>query len=219
MEPFVQLSGMRGTNAVNNGTGLGLSISKRLAVCMNGELTCTSRIGEGSTFAVTLRSVRYRAKTAPVGKQSDPKPEAAAAARGAKPIRILVVDDVHLNLRVAKALFNKIGFDDVFTAESGKAALELLGREPVDLILSDMWRPEMNGAEFSAAVKKDPELAHIPIVAQTADIETNGNFDMSHFDAVILKPLTGEKLSNMVKRIIGDGERRKSDGEAPINLG
>ena len=64
MEPFVQLSKMRGTNAVNNGTGLGLSISKRLAVCMNGALTCTSRIGEGSTFLVTLNSVRCRARTA-----------------------------------------------------------------------------------------------------------------------------------------------------------
>lgn len=219
MEPFVQLSGLRGTNAANNGTGLGLSISKRLAVCMNGELTCSSRIGEGSTFTVTLNSVRFRAKTAPVGRPSDPVPEPAVSARGAKPIRILVVDDVQLNLRVAKALFGRIGFDDVLTADSGKAALELLGRQPVDLILSDIWMPEMNGAEFSAEVKKNPEFAHIPIVAQTADAETGGNFDMSHFDAVILKPLTKEKLANMVKRIIEDGALQKGGGRGPIDLG
>jgi PAS domain S-box-containing protein len=217
MEPFVQLSGIRGTNAMNNGTGLGLSISKRLAVCMNGELTCTSRIGEGSTFAVTLNSVRYRAKTAPVKTQS--KSEAAAPARDMKQIRILVVDDVNLNLRVAKALFNKIGFDEIYTADSGEAALELLGRQPVDLILSDMWMPGMNGAELSAEVKKDPRFAHIPIVAQTADVETSGNFDMSHFDAIILKPLTKEKLSNMVKRIGEDGGLRKDEGGGPVNLG
>jgi PAS domain S-box-containing protein len=220
MEPFVQLSGLRGTNAVNNGTGLGLSISKRLAVCMNGELTCESRIGEGSTFTMTLNAVRYRAKTAPAdGEQSKAEPEAAAPVRDARPIRILIVDDVPLNLHVAKALFTRIGFDDVFAAESGKAALELLGKQPIDLILSDMWMPEMNGAEFSAEVKKDPRFAHIPIVAQTADIETNGSFDMSHFDAVLLKPLTKEKLSNMVKRIFEEGGLRKGDGGAPINLG
>ena len=220
MEPFVQLSGLRGTNAVNNGTGLGLSISKRLAVCMNGELTCTSRLGEGSTFTVTLNSVRYRAKTAPAAEeQPQPEPVTAAIAGDKKPIRILIVDDVPLNLHVAKALFNKIGFDDVFTAESGKTALELLGRQPIDLILSDMWMPEMNGSEFSAEVKKDPRFAHIPIVAQTADVETGGNFDMSHFDAIILKPLTKEKLSNMVKRIVEDGELQKRDGGAPVNLG
>ena len=123
-----------------------------------------------------------------------------------------------LNLRVAKALFNKIGFDEIFTAGSGPAALELLGRQPIDLILSDMWMPEMNGAEFSAEVKKDPRFAHIPIVAQTADVETNGNFDMSHFDAVILKPLTKEKLSRMV-RIIEDGDLQKGNGGGPVNLG
>ena len=71
----------------------------------------------------------------------------------------------------------------------------------VDLILSDMWMPEMNGAQLAAEVKGNPGTAHIPIVAQTADVETSGNFDMSHFDAIILKPLTKEKLSNMVKHL------------------
>ena len=218
MEPFVQLSGIRGTNAANNGTGLGLSISKRLAVCMNGELTCESKVGEGSTFTVSLKSVRCRAKAAPINAPSKPEP-AAILPGDLKSVRILVVDDVRLNLNVAKALFNRIGFDNVSTAESGKAALELLGRQPVDLILSDMWMPEMNGADFSAAVKKDPRFAHIPIVAQTADVETNGNFDMSHFDAVILKPLTKEKLSSMIRRIIVEGVLQKNDGGGPINLG
>ncbi len=215
MEPFVQLSNMRGTNAVNNGTGLGLSISKRLAACMNGELTCTSRMGEGSTFAVTLNSVRYRAKA--VKAQDKSKPEAEAVARDLKALRILIVDDVPMNLRVAKALFGKIGFDNVFTAVSGREALEILDKQPVDLVLSDMWMPEMNGTELSAEIRKNPKFAHIPVVAQTADVETSGNFDMSHFDAIILKPITKEKLSNMVKRIFEDGEMGKGGG--PVNLG
>ena len=95
----------------------------------------------------------------------------------------------------------------------------ILGKQPVDLILSDMWMPEMSGAQLSAEVKNDPRFAHIPIVAQTADVETTGNFDMSHFDAIILKPLTREKLSNMVKRIIVDGDLRKGNGGMPVNLG
>ena len=78
--------------------------------------------------------------------------------------------------------------------------------------------PEMNGAQFAAEVKNSPGFAHIPIVAQTADIESSGNFDMSHFDAIILKPLTKEKLANMVKRIIEGGGLQNGDG-APINLG
>ena len=136
-----------------------------------------------------------------------------------KALRILVVDDVPMNLHVAKALFNKIGFKNVATAGSGQDALELLGKQRVDLILSDLWMPEMDGAELSAEVKKNPKLAHIPVIAQTADVETGGNFDMSHFDAVILKPLTKDKLSRMVKRIFEDGALRHSPGSAPLNLG
>ena len=220
MEPFVQLSRMRDTNAVKNGTGLGLSISKRLATCMNGELTCSSKAGEGSTFTLTLNAVRYRARIARTNEaQAGRETDAEVMVQGVNTIRILIVDDVPMNLRVAKALFNKIGFDHVFTAESGREALELLDKQPVDLILSDMWMPEMNGMQLSAEVKRDPRFEHIPIVAQTADVETSGNFDMSHFDAIILKPLTKEKLANMVKRIIVDGDLRKGDDGAPVNLG
>ena len=220
MEPFVQLSNLRGTNAANNGTGLGLSISKRLATRMNGELTCTSTLGEGSTFTVTLNSVRYRAKTVVQADIVQYKPQAETEetiARDVKKIRILIVDDVPMNLRVAQALFNKIGFSNVFTAGSGKEALDFLDKQPVDLILSDMWMPEMNGMQLSVEVKNNPRFAHIPIVAQTADVETSGNFDMSHFNAILLKPLTREKLTNMIKRIIEDGET--GGGNGPIHLG
>ena len=226
MEPFVQLSRMRGTNAVNNGTGLGLSISKRLAVCMNGELTCTSTLGEGSTFTVTLTGVRYRQPVQQPAKKKTkaqlPSASKPDASRDLSALRILVVDDVPMNLRVAKAIFAKIGYKNVFTAGSGKEALELLEKQPIDLMLSDMWMPEMNGAQLSAAVKKNPKFSHIPIVAQTADVETGGNFDMSNFDAIILKPITGEKLSNMVKRVMGDGDGSGiagQGGSGPVNLG
>ena len=216
MEPFVQLSKMRGTNAVNNGTGLGLSISKRLAACMNGELTCSSALGEGSTFGVTLHGVHYREATASTKPQAK---AAASAPQDLSSIRILVVDDVPMNLRVAKAIFAKIGYKNVYTAESGKEALELIEKKPVDLVLSDMWMPEMNGAQLSSAIKKNPKFAHIPIVAQTADVETSGNFDMSNFDAIILKPITKEKLSDMVRRVMGGGDADAPHTGAPINLG
>jgi len=189
---------------------------------MNGELTCTSKIGEGSTFSVTLNAVHYRAKAKPKKTKAvadNKHANAISPAGDLKSIRILVVDDVPMNLRVAKALFKKIGFANVTTAGSGKEALELLEKQPVDLILSDMWMPEMNGAQLSAAVKENPKFAHIPIVAQTADVETSGNFDMSHFDAIILKPITGEKLTNMIKRIIEDGDLRKGEDGKPVNLG
>ena len=153
-------------------------------------------------------------------KRKSVSKSASKAPKDLSKINILIVDDVPMNRRVAKAIFAKIGYKNVFVAESGRAALELLEKQPIDLMLSDMWMPEMNGAQLSAAVKKNPRFSHIPIVAQTADVESTGNFDMSNFDAIILKPITGEKLANMVKRVMGDdgsGAERGDDG--PINLG
>ena len=118
-----------------------------------------------------------------------------------------------MNLRVVKAIFNKIGLKDVVTMGSGREALDYLEKDLVDIILSDMWMPEMNGADFSAAVKKVPRLKHIPIVAQTADVETRGNFDMSNFDAILLKPVTKEKLTNMIERVLGLGDHDKPGDE------
>jgi len=211
MEPFVQLSKLRGTNAVNNGTGLGLSISKRLATCMNGSLTCHSVVGQGSTFAVTLNSVRYRAATHDAAAEEKVVVPSVSVSDTSE-LRIMVVDDVPMNLRVVKAILNKIGLKNVVTAGSGQEALDYLAHDQVDIILSDMWMPGMNGAEFSAAVKRDPKLAHIPIVAQTADVETRGNFDMSNFDAILLKPVTKEKLTNMIDRVMKLG-KNPEDGE------
>ena len=131
---------------------------------------------------------------------------------------LLWVRNVPMNLHVAKALFGKIGFDNILTADSGHTALALLETHPIDLILSDMWMPGMNGADLSAAIKSNPKHAHIPIVAQTADVETGGNFDMSHFDAIILKPLTKQKLTTMVKRLI-ESPSPRPPATSPLHLG
>ena len=151
----------------------------------------------------------------PAEKVVETKPE-----RDISKLRIMVVDDVPMNLRVVKAIFNKIGVKDVVTKGSGREALDYLEKDLVDIILSDMWMPEMNGAQFSAAVKAIPRLKHIPIVAQTADVETRGNFDMSNFDAILLKPVTKEKLTNMIERVLGLGKSENGDEEGGlIDLG
>ncbi|MGE4565699.1 MAG: response regulator, partial [Victivallaceae bacterium] len=72
------------------------------------------------------------------------------------------------------------------------------------LILTDMWMPEMNGAEFAAELRSRPEFDMIPIVAVTDDTETDGNFQMDHFSGVLLKPLSIEKLKKLFRTIAED---------------
>ena len=54
--------------------------------------------------------------------------------------------------------------------------------------------PEMDGTELARAMRKDPSLAHIPVVAVTADVDVGSTYDMSLFAEVISKPVTGKKL-------------------------
>ncbi len=76
-------------------------------------------------------------------------------------ITILCVDDESTALFLRKAVLEKFGFR-VITAPSGRHALEILGAEPVDLVLSDLLMPEMPGSELAKAVKE--RYPDLPVV-------------------------------------------------------
>lgn len=79
------------------------------------------------------------------------------------PGKLLIVDDSTLNRHLVATLMRTMGVE-VRDAASGAAALARLREEPVDLILTDIQMPEMDGFALLAAVKADPALAHIPVI-------------------------------------------------------
>ncbi|MDD3586064.1 MAG: ATP-binding protein [Thermoguttaceae bacterium] len=199
MEPFVQLSKMRGTNSGNNGTGLGLTVCRRLVEKMGGGVTLSSKSGEGSTFTVSipvasqnisLKSVRIPAV----------EPEFSSDVKNSK---VLLVDDVIMNLKVLEAIFRKCGFQNVFSAVSGEEALNILESEKIDIVLTDMWMPSMNGAELREKIHRLPQFARLPVIAVTADVEAKSNFALDKFTAVLFKPVTKEKVQNLIAELVG----------------
>lgn len=191
MEPFVQLSKMRGTNSGNSGTGLGLSISKRMIEKMDGKLWMESEVGKGSTFGATLYHVLISKLD---GKEGEEHDDRKLGTPPAKVTTVMLVDDVAMNRSVMKALCQKAGFVRIATASSGAEALAELGKEPTDLVLTDLWMPGMNGAQLAAKLRQDKRLASIPILAVTADAEAKDNFSMTNFNGVLLKPVTLDKI-------------------------
>ncbi len=192
-ESFFQEETVRGAH---EGTGLGLAISKRLVEHMGGDLAFESKLGCGTCFVITLRKIRHEAR------ESQERPGTAKNPSGKNPQRrkILLVDDVPMNLRVLMAMLRQCS-TDVVTASSGSQALEMLKSFHPDLILTDMWMPEMNGSELASQIRSIPRFANTKIVAVTADTETDGNFSMDPFNAVLLKPVSMGKLDNLFQLI------------------
>ena len=199
----------------NGGTGLGLAICRQLAAAMGGRLEVESTLGKGSTFSVVIPKVKT-AKSAP-GAQARATPALGAAAPAAEggdasvpparmPHRLLLVDDSEMNLMVLKALLKNMGEFEIAMAADGQEALkilEALDAQPFDLVLTDMWMPNLDGEGLVRAIRANPAISSVRVVAVTADVESQGTFGAMGFDDLLLKPVTVDKLEKILA-----GDRR-----------
>ena len=193
-------------NSRNGGTGLGLAICGQLAAAMGGRLGVESELGKGSTFSMRIPGI----KAADAGAvQNDgagdsgsiaPQAPRAPSAKPA-PRRLLLVDDSKMNLMVLKALLKNIGEFETETAGDGKAALAILEApetKPFDMVLTDMWMPEMDGEGLVKAIRANKTLSGLHVVAVTADVEFQGKAAGMGFDGLLLKPITPDRLRSVV---------------------
>jgi CheY-like chemotaxis protein/anti-sigma regulatory factor (Ser/Thr protein kinase) len=194
-DPFVQDISTRG-GRIYEGTGLGLPIVKRLVSSCGGTVDLDGVPGGGSLFRVRLPRIEV-ADDGPAA----PVPEAPASEKGHDPASVLLADDVPLNLRILSLHLKAIGFQNIRTASSGNAALAALREQPADLVLTDLWMPDGNGAELARAMRADPVLSRIPIVAVTADVNASPLFDTTLFHTILTKPVTTEKLAALLSTL------------------
>ena len=192
MQPFVQAD-------IKNraeGCGLGLAICKRLVELAHGTLSIDTALGNG--FAI---HVKVPVDVAPEGQASGKDSTTGALESSNLPKRVFVVDDSPVNRAVLKALLTRLGIVDIVLAEDGRAALEKLEEDPAfDLVLSDMWMPVMDGAELVKHIRADERLAHLKVCLITADVEARTNYEEQGFDTLLLKPVTFEKMTELLNR-------------------
>ncbi len=120
--------------------------------------------------------------------------------------RVLVVDDEPNIVLSLRFLMEREGFE-VEVAPSGEAALQALGRSPVDLVLLDVMMPEFDGFEVCERIRRNPAWAATRIVMLTAKgrtVERDRGLGLGA-DAYVTKPFSTRELVARVKQMLATG--------------
>ncbi len=174
------------------GTGIGLAVSRRLAKNMGGDITVTSEQGKGSTFTLTIHAPSVAEEVDDAFAEDDmPLPA----------LNVLLVEDIELNVIVARSVLEKLG-NSVDVAMTGKAALEMFKPGEYDLVLLDIQLPDMTGLDISRALtKRYPREDLPPLVALTANVlKDKQEYLNAGMDDVLSKPLSVPALTAMIKK-------------------
>jgi two-component system sensor histidine kinase ChiS len=171
----------------SKGTGIGLALVKQILLLHGKDIWVESSLGEGSRFSFRL------------SRAAEPKPREVRAAHKT----VLVVDDEPDTVEFERTVLEREGFR-VLSAAGGQEALDLLGRESVDLVLLDLKMPGLDGIEVCRRIKEDPRFAHINVQVVTArsDEPMVRHSFQAGADGYVMKPFDLEDFLARVTSIL-----------------
>lgn len=185
------------------GTGIGLAICKQMVELMSGEIKVSSQVGKGTCFEVIL----------PLHISKRPMQVASLQITG---LNILLVEDIELNVMVAKALLEKLG-QQVDVAMTGQEAIDKARANQYDLILLDIQLPDMTGFDVANVLHEEDLVMQTPIVALTANvIKKRDEYLQNGMDDVIAKPIKKSRVIEVFNQLFSEDEfqQKPREGEA-----
>ena len=211
------------------GTGLGLSLTRDLVYLNHGTIDCNSQEGKGTVFTVILPINKEAFEPSQIDEQNkidfdipkntivdfntvipdvNAEPEEDAEEDAYK---LLVVEDNLELLMLMKQLLKSTY--RVYIARNGKEALKIIAQKELDLIISDVMMPEMDGLELTRTIKLDPNYNHLPIILLTAktQIEDEKEALLDGADEYLRKPFRLGDLKLRIDNIIENRKRMQTE--------
>lgn len=217
-KPFYQVKEDRPSDCI--GTGIGLLLVKKLVEMMQGELRLESEVGSGSafivTFATTAAEVGAEKQDETIPQEVETSPEAILPLKQNN--TVLIVDDNPDLLSFLHDLFNQDY--KVIGASNGQEALQLLAEDSVDLIISDVMMPGMDGFEFCGRIKNNLTTSHIPVMLLTAKVAMEDHIEglETGADIYVEKPFSAEVLKAQVRSLLDNRERLRRNYSATPSM-
>jgi len=200
--PFTQ--GDSSLSRKYDGIGMGLTISSRLLEKMDSSISLESQVGKGSIFSFDLSLPEDTCtKMAETSNESGMRVLDKDFAKRF-PIRILIVEDIPLNLKLAVMQLEKLGYEDVLTATHGGEALAVLEKQKVDLIFMDLQMPIMDGITTTKRIRAleatNPSGVPVSIVALTANMSADIRSDCfkAGMNYYLSKPFNLRSLAEII---------------------
>jgi CheY-like chemotaxis protein len=190
----------RTLDRAQGGLGIGLTVVKRLVEMHGGRVEAASGgTGCGSEFTVRLPAVRT---TSPeYADAGDERPAVIPPPADAR--RILVVDD-NVDAAESMALLLGLGGHAVRTAHDGPSGIQAARELAPDVVVLDIGLPGMNGYEVARALREDPRLRAVILIALTGygTTEDRGRALGAGFDHHLTKPVDPEALDALIKSLL-----------------
>ena len=182
-----------------SGTGLGLALSRELAILMGGDISVSSKVGEGSIFTIQVEIKLGITEEIAKGNLN----KVLYIVENQMKYRILIVDDKEENLRVAVDLLSIVGFETNEATNGEEAILKFKEWKP-DLILMDMRMPVMDGYEAIRRIRTTREGKKTPIVAITASTFEGDRerIEILNLQGYIRKPFRENELFQCIGKVL-----------------
>ena len=209
-----------------SGNGLGLALTRDLALLHHGSISCESEEGKGATFTVVLPISKDHFEPSQIDEKNQIQlsipqsnildihaidaEEVVASELNQKAdeeaYKLLLVEDNKQLLMLMRRLLKQNYH--VFVASNGREALDIIGQQELDLIVSDVMMPVMDGNELTRSIKESEEYGHLPIILLTAKTQEEDREEslVIGADDYITKPF---KIGDLKLRINNIIENRK----------